>query len=84
MCPNCNIVCIWAGAIEQLALVHMNLTLSLDSHASKPYQVGDSTSIFVSLCHGGLFSMIFTVLIMSIIHQFILTIKILNLIITHM
>lgn len=49
MCPNRNIVCIWAGAIAQLVLVHMNLTLSLDSHASKPHQVDDSTSICVSL-----------------------------------
>lgn len=48
MCPNRNIVCMWAGAIEQLVLVHMNLTLSLDSHASKPHQV----QVFVCPCHG--------------------------------
>lgn len=51
MCTNRNIVCMWAGAIEQLVLVHMNLTLSLDSHASQPHQVGDSTSICVSPCY---------------------------------
>lgn len=51
MCPNSNIVCIWAGAIAQLVLVHMKLTLSLDSHASKPHQVGDNTITCIYPCH---------------------------------
>lgn len=56
MCPNRNIVCTRAGAIAQLVLVHMNLTLSLDSHASKPYQGGDGTrtSICASPCQGAI------------------------------